>query len=54
MVIYGRFNFMQSLENRNLPSGNIDDIMKFNEIISGLVLLELPIKGRQYTWSNMQ
>lgn len=50
----GDFNFMHSLENRNLPGGNIDDIVKFNEIISGLALLEIPIKGRRYTWSNMQ
>uniref|UniRef100_A0A453G251 Uncharacterized protein n=1 Tax=Aegilops tauschii subsp. strangulata TaxID=200361 RepID=A0A453G251_AEGTS len=26
----------------------------FNEIIGHLGLLELPIKGRSYTWSNMQ
>lgn len=48
------FNFMRYLENRNLPGGNVDDILKFNEIISGLSLLEIPIKGRQYMWSNMQ
>ena len=26
----------------------------FNEVIGHLGLLELPIKGRRYTWSNMQ
>jgi hypothetical protein len=26
----------------------------FNEIIGHLGLLELPLKGRKYTWSNMQ
>ena len=26
----------------------------FNEIIGHLGLLELPLKGRRYTWSNMQ
>ena len=28
--------------------------MLFNEIIGHLGLLELPLKGRSYTWSNMQ
>lgn len=49
-LFMGDFNFMRSLENRNLPGGNLDDIFKFNEI----ALLEIPIKGRRYTWSNMQ
>jgi hypothetical protein len=26
----------------------------FNDIIGHLGLLELPLKGRKYTWSNMQ
>jgi len=32
----------------------MNDIMIFNEIISNLGLLEIPLKGRKYTWSNMQ
>lgn len=50
----GDFNFMRSLDNRNLSGGDVDDVMQFDEIISNLSLMELPIKGRQYTWSNMQ
>lgn len=53
-LLMGDFNFIRSLENRNLPGGNLDDIFTFNEIISNLALLEIPIKGRQFTWSNMQ
>ena len=53
-LFMGDFNFMRSLENSNLPGGNVDDVIKFNEIISHLGLLEIPIKGRRYTWSNMQ
>lgn len=53
-MFMGDFNFIRSLENRNLPGGDLDDIFTFNEIISNLSLLEIPIKGRQYTWSNMQ
>ena len=53
-LLLGDFNFMRSLENRNLPGGNVNDIFLFNEIIGHLGLIELPIKGRQFTWSNMQ
>ena len=50
----GDFNFIRSLDNRNLPGGDVNDIFIFNEIIGHLSLLELPIKGRAHTWSNMQ
>ena len=29
-------------------------MLKFNEAISTLGLVEIPLKGREYTWSNMQ
>uniref|UniRef100_A0A453NQ47 Uncharacterized protein n=1 Tax=Aegilops tauschii subsp. strangulata TaxID=200361 RepID=A0A453NQ47_AEGTS len=32
----------------------VNDIFIFNEIIGHLGLLELPLKGRRFTWSNMQ
>ncbi len=50
----GDFNFIRSVHNRNLPGGDLNDIMVFNEIISNIGLHELPLKGRTYTWSNMQ
>jgi len=53
-MIMGDFNFYRSLSDRNKSGGNINDIMIFNEIISNLGLLEIPLKGRKYTWSNMQ
>ena len=53
-LLVGDFNFIRSLDNRNLPGGDINDIFLFNEIIGHLGLLELPLKGRSYTWSNMQ
>jgi hypothetical protein len=42
------------LDNRNLPGGDVNDIFLFNEIIGHLGLLELPLKGHSFTWSNMQ
>lgn len=53
-IVMGDFNFYRSLENRNKPGGDINDIFIFNEIISNLGLLEVPLNGRNYTWSNMQ
>src|SRR3954463_15669024 len=42
------------MEKRNFPSGYVNDMFIFNEIIGHLGLLELPLKGRRFTWSNMQ
>jgi hypothetical protein len=53
-LLVGDFNFIRSHENRNKPGGDTSDMFLFNEIIGHLGLLELPLKGRAYTWSNMQ
>jgi hypothetical protein len=53
-LIMGDFNFIRSQDNRNLPGGDMNAIFLFNELISHLGLLELPLKDRSYTWSNMQ
>ena len=45
---------MRAPDNRNKPGGNIHDMITFNDIIRKLQLIELPVKGRTYTWSNMQ
>jgi hypothetical protein len=41
-------------DNRNKPGGDVHDMFLFNEIIGHLGLLEIPLKGRRFTWSNMQ
>lgn len=53
-MLLGDFNFYRSLENRNRPGRNLNDMVIFDTIICNLGLVELPIKGRRYTWSNMQ
>lgn len=50
----GDFNFIRSVQNRNLPGGDMNEILIFNEIISNIGLIEIPLKGVSYTWSNMQ
>jgi hypothetical protein len=53
-IFLGDFNFYRSLNNRNRPGGNLADTFVFNDAIGHLGLVELPLKGRAYTWSNMQ
>jgi exonuclease III len=53
-LIMGDFNFIRSPNDRNKPGGNISEMFKFNEAISNLGLVEIPLKGRKFTWSNMQ
>lgn len=53
-IIMGDFNFIRSVENRNILGGDMNDILIFNEIISNAGLVEIPLKGRNFTWSNMQ
>jgi hypothetical protein len=53
-MLLGDFNFIRSQDNRNKPGGDVNEMFLFNDIIGHLGLLELPLKGRRYTWSNMQ
>jgi hypothetical protein len=53
-LFLGDFNFYRSLENRNKPSGNLPDTLVFNDLLGHLGLIELPLKGRAFAWSNMQ
>ena len=53
-ILLGDFNFYRSLENRNRSGGNFQDTQIFNDVIDHLGLVELPLKGRAFTWNNMQ
>jgi hypothetical protein len=48
-LFLGDFNFYG-----NKPGNNLDDTLVFNDLIDHLGLIELPLKGCTYTWSNMQ
>jgi hypothetical protein len=52
--VLGDFNFIREPSDRNKPGGDVNDMLLFNEAISNLGLVELPLKGRKFTWSNMQ
>ena len=53
-LFLGDFNYIRGPENRNKPGGGPNDMCTFNDIIRKHNLIELPLKGRLYTWSNMQ
>jgi hypothetical protein len=53
-MFVGDFNFYRSTENRNRQGANINDIIMLNSIVINLGLQEIPLKGRDFTWSNMQ
>ena len=51
-IIIGDFNLYKSSEDRNQPSGDHLDMYLFNEAVSSLDPVEIPLKGRKFTWSN--
>jgi exonuclease III len=53
-IVMGDFNFIRSPNDRNKPGGDVNDMLLFNDAISNFGLVELPLKGRKFTWSNMQ
>jgi hypothetical protein len=53
-LLVGDFNLIRRPRDRNRPRGNIQDTMRFNEVISNLGVDELPLYGNRYTWSNKQ
>ena len=53
-VLGGDFKLIRNPGNVNKPGGDITEMNMFNELISDLDLVNIPFRGRNYTWSNMQ
>jgi hypothetical protein len=53
-LLVGDFNLYRSPSNRNKLGADHAEMFLFNEAISTLGLVELPLKGRRFTWSNKQ
>lgn len=53
-LLVGDFNYIQSPKNRNKSGGSYNDMITFNDFTCTQCLVELTIKGRSFTWSNMQ
>nr|CAD1820644.1 unnamed protein product [Ananas comosus var. bracteatus] len=48
----GDFNVLYSLEDKNGPPSNSNEILQFREIISDIGLMDLPLLNKSYTWTN--
>jgi hypothetical protein len=53
-LIVGDFNLYRSPADRNREGADLAEIFLFNEAISALGLIELPLKGKRFTWTNKQ
>lgn len=53
-IIVGDFNLYRNPEDRNKPGAGVAEMLLFNEAISSLGLIEIPMKGKRYTWTNKQ
>lgn len=53
-LIVGDFNLIRKMEDRNRPGGNLTEMNLFNEAIDSLGVVEIPLHGRHFTWTNKQ
>lgn len=53
-MIVGDFNFIRKPKDRNRPGGSVEDMLMFNNAISSLGLVEIPLHARKFTWINKQ
>ncbi|KAJ1296036.1 hypothetical protein BS78_01G268200 [Paspalum vaginatum] len=53
-LLLGDYDFYRLPDDRNKLGGSYNDMLIFNDAINSLGLIELPIQGRTYSWSNMQ
>lgn len=53
-LVVGDFNLYRKTEDRNRPGRSVADMLLFNNAISSLGLVEIPLHGRRFTWTNKQ
>jgi len=53
-VIVGDFNLIRRPKDRNKEGGDATEMYLFNEAIDTLGLIDLPMLGRHFTWTNKQ
>ena len=49
-LLAGDFNLIRQRENRNKPGASINEMFLFNDAISALGVIELPLHGKKFTW----
>jgi hypothetical protein len=53
-LVVGDFNLIRKSKDRNRPRGNTSEMLLFNNAISSLGLVDIPLHGRKFTWTNKQ
>lgn len=53
-IVIGDFNLYRHPEDRNKSGADHAEMFMFDEAISKLGLIELPLRGRHFTWTNKQ
>lgn len=53
LLLFGDFNLTRTPEDKNTDSFDATAAAAFNDAIDGLLLQELPLLDRRFTWSNM-
>jgi exonuclease III len=53
-LIVGDFNLYRNPEDRNRTGADFTEMLLFNGAISALGLVELPLRGQRFTWTNKQ
>ena len=53
-LIVGEFNLIRRPSDRNREGAATNEMFLFNEAINKLGLIELPLHGRHFTWTNKQ
>jgi hypothetical protein len=53
-LLVGDFNLIGKQSDRNRPGGNVQEMLRFNEVLSNQRLEELPLQGHRSTWTNKQ
>nr|CAD1842746.1 unnamed protein product [Ananas comosus var. bracteatus] len=51
-VMLGDFNVLLSVQDKNRPTANINDILNFREVVQEIGLVDLPIVNKSFTRSN--
>jgi len=51
-MVLGDFNLIRDPADKNTGSFNLPDANRFNDLISSISLIEIPLVDRAYTWSN--
>jgi mannosylglycoprotein endo-beta-mannosidase len=53
-LVVGDFNLIRKPEDRNREGGDVNEMFSFNEAINKLGIIELPLHGRRFIWTNKQ